>query len=50
MLFRSVEQNAVEILIGDKKEKIIDWKKEVTLADGMIIKVGSRRFVKIKLK
>ena len=44
---RLVEQNAVEIIIGDKKQKIIDWKAEVNIEDGMIIKVGNRRFVKI---
>jgi tyrosyl-tRNA synthetase len=47
---RLVEGNAVEFINGDKKEKITDWKKEATLEDGMIIKVGSRRFIKIKKK
>jgi tyrosyl-tRNA synthetase len=49
---RLVEANAVDVLYGDqkKKEKITDWKKEVTLEDGLIIKVGSRRFAKVKLK
>jgi tyrosyl-tRNA synthetase len=47
---RLVEQNAVEIIIGDKKEKITDWKKEIALENGMIIKVGSRKFIKIKTK
>jgi tyrosyl-tRNA synthetase len=47
---RLVEGGAVETMIGDKKEKIIDWKKEVVLEDGMIIKVGSRKFTKIKIK
>ena len=27
-----------------------DWKKEINLENGMIIKVGSRKFVKINLK
>ena len=47
---RLVEQNAVEIINGEIKEKIIDWKKEVALQNGTIIKVGSRRFVKIIIK
>ena len=47
---RLVEQNAVEIMIGDKKEKITDWKKEINLKNETIIKVGSRRFIKIKIK
>ncbi|MEK7562660.1 MAG: tyrosine--tRNA ligase, partial [Patescibacteria group bacterium] len=40
---RLVEQNAVEI----NKEKITDWKKEISLENEMVIKVGSRRFIKI---
>ncbi|TSC94755.1 MAG: tyrosyl-tRNA synthetase [Parcubacteria group bacterium Licking1014_1] len=44
---RLVEGKGVEIQIGEKKEKISDWKKEIILEDGIIIKVGSRRFVKI---
>ena len=47
---RLVEGGGVETINGDKKEKVIDWKKEVNLEDGMIIKVGSRKFVKIVLK
>jgi tyrosyl-tRNA synthetase len=47
---RLVEGNAVEILLGDKKEKVTDWRKGVDLEDGMTIKVGSRRFVKISIK
>ncbi|MDP3882834.1 MAG: tyrosine--tRNA ligase [Candidatus Staskawiczbacteria bacterium] len=47
---RLVEGNAVEILAGDKKEKVSDWKKEINLVNGMIIKVGSRRFTKVKIK
>ena len=46
---RLVEGGGVEVQIGDKKERITDWKREVNLEDGMIIKVGSRRFVKIKI-
>jgi len=47
---RLVEQNAVEIQTGEKKEKVNDWKKEISLENGTIIKVGSRRFVKVVLK
>lgn len=47
---RLVEGNGVEIQVGAKKEKIIDWKKEIILEEEMIVKIGSRRFVKIKLK
>jgi len=47
---RLVEQNAVEIIARENKTKITDWKKEISLEDGTIIKVGSRRFIKIKLK
>jgi tyrosyl-tRNA synthetase len=47
---RLVEGGGVEIINGESKERISDWKKEITLENGMIIKVGSRKFVKIKLK
>ncbi|MEK7658304.1 MAG: tyrosine--tRNA ligase [Patescibacteria group bacterium] len=47
---RLVEGGGVELQNGDKKERIADWKKEVNLENGMIIKVGSRKFVKIKIK
>jgi tyrosyl-tRNA synthetase len=43
---RLVEAGAVDI--NDKTEK--DWRKPIEIKDGMIIKVGSRKFVKIKLK
>ena len=50
---RLVEGRGVEIIIGDMTQgvprKITDWKKEINLEDGMIIKVGSRRFIKIHL-
>jgi len=47
---RLVEGNAVEVINGEEKEKITDWKKEINLSDELIVRVGSRRFVKIKLK
>lgn len=43
---RLVEEGAVDV--DGKTEK--EWKKTLELKDGMIIKVGSRKFVKIKLK
>lgn len=46
---RLVEGGGVEIQIGEKKDRVADWKKEIGLQDGMIIKVGSRKFVKIHL-
>ena len=47
---RLVEGNAVEIISGSKKEKITDWKKEINLEDGIVIKAGNRKFIKIILK
>ncbi len=47
---RLIEGGGVEIQIGDKKEKIVGWKKPISIEDGIIIKVGSRKFVKIKFK
>lgn len=47
---RLVEGNAVEIQTGGKKEKITDWKKSIILENEMVIRVGSRRFVKIKIR
>ena len=42
---RLVEGGAVDI--NDKTEK--DWRKNVEIKNGMVVKVGSRKFVKIKL-
>ena len=56
---RLVEGGAVELIkgepasaegFGEAREKITDWKKEINLEDGIIIKVGSRRFIKVKIK
>lgn len=47
---RLVDGGAVEIIKGENKEKVLGWKTEITLNNDMIIKVGSRKFVKIKLK
>jgi tyrosyl-tRNA synthetase len=43
---RLVEGNAVEIY----NVKVNDWKASIELIDGAVIKVGSRRFAKIKIK
>ncbi|OGZ62962.1 MAG: tyrosine--tRNA ligase [Candidatus Staskawiczbacteria bacterium RIFCSPHIGHO2_02_FULL_34_10] len=43
---RLVEGGGVQI----DKEKIEDWKKGVELKDGMVMQVGKRRFIKIKIK
>jgi len=47
---RLIEGGGVEVLDGDSKERVSDWKKEINLENGMIIKVGNRRFVKISIK
>ena len=47
---RLIEGGGVEVLSEDSKERISDWKKEIELRDGIIIKVGNRRFVKISTK
>ena len=44
---RLVEGGAVSILTEGKERRIGNWKEEIKLEDGMIIKVGSRKFVKI---
>lgn len=46
---RLIEQNAVELIDGDKKEKINNWSKEINLKNDMIVKVGSRKYIKIKI-
>ena len=43
---RLIEQGGVKI--SDKVDK--DWQKEVELKDGMVIQVGKRKFVQIKLQ
>lgn len=47
---RLVEGGAVEVQNGDTKSKVQNWREEIKLEDGMIIKVGSRKFAKIKTK
>ncbi len=43
---RVVEGNGVEI----DNQKVTDWKKEIEIKDGMVIKFGKRKFIKIKFK
>ncbi len=43
---RLMEQGGVKL--DDKK--ILDWKKEIKVKNGDVLKVGKRKFVKIKLK
>ena len=47
---RLIDGNAVEIINGENKTKISDWKNEVKLENGIIIKVGGRKFIRIKFK
>ncbi len=46
---RLVEGGGVTVINKGQEERVADWKKEINLEDGMIIKVGSRKFVKIKI-
>lgn len=43
---RLVEQGALDI----DNERITDWKKMITPQDGMVLKLGKRKFLKIKIK
>ena len=47
---RLIEQNAVEVINGENKNKVSGWKQELVLENEMIIKVGGRRFIKIRIK
>jgi len=47
---RLVEGGAVAVKNGESENKITDWKDQINLEDGMVLKVGSRKFVKVKLK
>lgn len=47
---RLVEGGGIVAIIDGKEEKIIDWKTPIKLSDEMIIRRGSRNFVKIKIK
>ena len=43
----SIKPATVENL--EEASKITDWRQEIKLEDGMVIQVGKRRFIKIKL-
>lgn len=47
---RLVEGGGVEVIKGEEKVRIGDWRTELKLENGTVIKVGNRRFVKIKIK
>ena len=48
---QSKEGIHTEIKIGVKidNQKIIDWQKEINIKDNMIIQVGKRKFIQIKV-
>ncbi len=46
---RLIEGGGVEIINGEIKQRVEDWKKEINLKDGDIIKVGNRKFIKISI-
>lgn len=46
---RLIEGGAVTIRIDQTEQKVVDWKKEVQVINGMVLQAGKRRFVKIKL-
>ena len=45
---RHIQQGAVTI--GPNREKISDEKANVKLEDGLIVRVGNRKIVRVKLK
>lgn len=47
---RLIEGGGIDILQEGKEMKIDDWKKEIDIKDGMVIRRGKRQFVKIKHK
>ncbi len=47
---RVIEGGGVQIEITNNKSQITNWREEIKIEDGMIIKFGKRKFVKIKLK
>jgi tyrosyl-tRNA synthetase len=47
---RLVEGGGVSKRVGGQETKITDWRQEVDLQDEMVIQVGKRKFVKVKLK
>lgn len=47
---RLVEGGAIEAETNEQKTKISDWRREVEIINGMVVRAGKRKFVKIKLK
>jgi tyrosyl-tRNA synthetase len=47
---RLVEAGAVRVSIKSQVSKIKNWKDEINIENGIVIKIGNRRFVKIKVK
>ncbi len=47
---RLVEGGGVYVIKDSVETRITNWKEEIKLEEGIIIKVGSRRFVKISIK
>lgn len=47
---RMVEENAVSVYINNEERKVTNPKEELELLNGMIVRVGKRRLVKIKIK
>ncbi len=47
---RLIEGGGVETQVEGLKLKVKSWQEDIKLEDGMIIKVGNRKFIKIKLK
>ncbi len=45
-----ISAGSTAVIIDKKEEKIIDWKKEIDIKDGMIVRKGKRTFVKINLE
>lgn len=45
---RVIEGGGVEVDINSQKVKVDDWKKNIEVVDGMVIRFGKRKFIKIK--
>jgi len=47
---RLVEGGAIDVLKQSQEIKIDDWKREIKIENGMVIRRGKRQFIKIKKK
>ncbi|MCX6721241.1 MAG: tyrosine--tRNA ligase [Candidatus Staskawiczbacteria bacterium] len=47
---RLIEGGGVTKRAGGSETKIVDWRQEIALEDGVVLQVGKRRFIKIKLQ